>query len=330
MQGRLFSLFDVGYPSYFVLLLAGFVFATVMGALWAKRIGQNPDVVVDLGLAMLLAGVAGARLLHVVADGYFWDYVHLCTDPSQVAWEISRAECLQRLEPDIVSEWLGCSDGPTARGKWDAAAGVCRPASADCFAWAKFWAGGLTYYGGFVGASIAAWFLLKADRFPFWKAADDLGSVLFIHPVFDAGDDRVNDYGMPNAVGRITDSLISVSRLIYSGHVAKYKNAKIVVGIGGAALPYVVGRLRRNYSLDKDKLGDPDAALASFYYDTLLHDHRAVRFLAEMVGTDRMMMGSDMPFPIGDLDPMKVVSEAGFNETQRASINGGLAEKLLG
>jgi phosphatidylglycerol:prolipoprotein diacylglycerol transferase len=55
---------------------------------------------------------------------------------------------------------------------WDAAKAVCHPKTVDCFAWAKFWAGGLTYYGGFLGASAAAWFLLKRDRFPFWKAAD--------------------------------------------------------------------------------------------------------------------------------------------------------------
>jgi hypothetical protein len=56
----LFRLFDIGFPAYFVLLLSGFLFATTLGVLWARRIGQNPDVVVDLGLAMLLAGVAGA------------------------------------------------------------------------------------------------------------------------------------------------------------------------------------------------------------------------------------------------------------------------------
>lgn len=164
---------------------------------------------------------------------------------------------------------------------------------------------------------------------PFWQAADELGSVLFVHPVFESGDDRVHDYGMANAVGRITDTLIAMSRIIYSGHVARYVNAKIVAGIGGAALPYVLGRLRRNFSLDKDRLGDPDAALASFYYDTILQDTRALRFLSDIVGADRIMMGSDMPFPIGDPEPMKIVEETGFTEAEKASINGGLAARLL-
>ena len=73
MHPDLFQLFGISFPSYFVLLLSGFLFATAAGALWARRIGESADVVVDLGLAMLLAGVVGARLLHVVADGYFMD-----------------------------------------------------------------------------------------------------------------------------------------------------------------------------------------------------------------------------------------------------------------
>ena len=162
MQGRLFTFFEIPFPSYFVLLLTGFIFATIAGALWAKRIGQDPDVVVDLGLAMLLAGVVGARLLHVIADGYFWDYVHLCTDIGKVDWRITQNEC---ASADYA-------------GQWDAVKQVCHPVKRDCFAWAEFWNGGLAYYGGFIGASGAAVWLLKRDRFPFWKAADMAGMVI--------------------------------------------------------------------------------------------------------------------------------------------------------
>lgn len=176
MQPSLFTLAGEAFPSYFVLLVFGFSLATLLGVLWARRIGQNPDVIVDLGLAMLLAGVVGARILHVLADGYFWDYVHLCTEPSRVAWEISRAECLRAHPPDFLGEMLGASG--RALGTWDENAGVCRPIERDCFAWARFWTGGLTYYGGFLGASAAAVWILRRDRFPFWKAADMAGMVI--------------------------------------------------------------------------------------------------------------------------------------------------------
>ena len=158
MRGELFRLLETPAYSYSVLLLVGFLFATAAGALWARRVGQDPDVVVDLGLATLLLGVIGGKLLHVIADGYFMDYVNLCLDPSKVDWKVERGLCVSRY-----------------KGVWDAAKGVCHPAQADCFAWAKFWNPGYAYYGGFVFASVGAYFLLKRDRFPFWKAADMAG-----------------------------------------------------------------------------------------------------------------------------------------------------------
>jgi len=161
MKPELFKQFGIAFPSYFVLLLTGFVFAGIAAAVITRREGLDPDVMIDLNLAMLLGGVAGARILHVLADGYFWDYVHLCTDPGIVDWKITQAQCLS----------------PTAGydGVWDAAKGVCHPKTSDCFAWARFWAGGLTYYGGFLGATAVAIPLLKRDHFPFWKAADYAG-----------------------------------------------------------------------------------------------------------------------------------------------------------
>ncbi|HEX2732420.1 MAG TPA: prolipoprotein diacylglyceryl transferase [Polyangiaceae bacterium] len=156
MHGRLFTLLDTPFPSYFVLIVVGFVFAATMGALWAKRVGQNPDVIVDLGLVALLSGFGGARLLHIFADGHFMDYVHMCTDPSLVDWNITQAECL----------------GPNYEGAWDAAKGVCHPVNVDCFAWAEFWSGGFTFFGGFIAATIASAWLFNRDKFPFWRAVD--------------------------------------------------------------------------------------------------------------------------------------------------------------
>src|SRR5690348_2498836 len=121
-------------PAYFALLMLGFAVATWLAARIAKREGLDPDVMIDLGLVSVLAGVAGGRILHVFADGYFWDYVHLCTNPSSVVWHTvtSVAECKQ-LE-----------------GVWDGSEKLCHALQRDCFAWAAFWNGGLAYYGGLI------------------------------------------------------------------------------------------------------------------------------------------------------------------------------------
>ncbi len=159
MRPVLVALFGVELPAYFAMLATGFALATLIGARWVGRLGHDREVIIDLGLAMVVAGVIGSRLLHVVADGYFWDYVHLCTDHTQVSWHITREHCLHS----------------SVNGVWDATRGVCHPKETNCFAWAAFWAGGLTYYGGLIGATGYAVYFLRRERFPFWKAADMAG-----------------------------------------------------------------------------------------------------------------------------------------------------------
>ena len=83
MRPIIFSLFGMEIPAYFAMLAVGFSLATWTGARQIARHGLDREVIIDLGLAMVIAGVVGSRLLHVIADGYFWDYVHLCTDPDR-------------------------------------------------------------------------------------------------------------------------------------------------------------------------------------------------------------------------------------------------------
>jgi aminocarboxymuconate-semialdehyde decarboxylase len=166
------------------------------------------------------------------------------------------------------------------------------------------------------------------DLVPFWQAASDAGAVVHIHPSFDAGDARVNGYGLANAVGRITDALIAVSRLIAAGHVARYAGARIVVPMGAAGLPFLLGRLARNRAITPG-LGDPAEALRHIYTDTIVHDPRVLRFVVDMIGADRIMLGSDMPFPIGDLEPAGIVEAAGLSAAEKASVTGGLARALF-
>jgi aminocarboxymuconate-semialdehyde decarboxylase len=163
---------------------------------------------------------------------------------------------------------------------------------------------------------------------PFWSAADETGAVVHIHPSFDAGDTRVNDYGLQNAVGRISDAIVAVARLIHSGHVTRFGNVKFFVPMGAAALPFVLGRLKRNHQITPG-LGDPVEAIGRIYTDTVVHDPRVLRFVIAMLGADRLMLGSDMPFPIGDLEPMKIVAEAGLSADEAARVNGGLAARLF-
>jgi aminocarboxymuconate-semialdehyde decarboxylase len=166
------------------------------------------------------------------------------------------------------------------------------------------------------------------DLDAFWAAADETGAVIHIHPSFDAGEVRVNDYGLQNGIGRVTDALVAVSRLLCAGHPGRYRNAKIFVPIGTSGLAFAIGRLKRNHAITPG-IADPVEGLAQLYTDTVVHDVRVLRYVIEMIGYDRVMLGSDIPFPIGDEAPLGIVAAAGLKPDQVASINGGLAEKLF-
>ncbi|MCA9533102.1 MAG: prolipoprotein diacylglyceryl transferase [Sandaracinaceae bacterium] len=158
MYPTLFTFFDYPVPAYFTLLIIGFSAATFLGARVAKRGGHDPDTIIDLGLFSLIMGVLGARVLHVFADGFFMQYVYQCVDPTQVAWPMPEAECL------AIEGW-----------RWNAELNGCAPLERDCFAWAKFWQGGLAYYGGLIAASAFGIWFLKHDKYPVLKGVDIAG-----------------------------------------------------------------------------------------------------------------------------------------------------------
>ena len=168
------------------------------------------------------------------------------------------------------------------------------------------------------------------DLDPFWQAASDLGAAIYLHPMFGCGDDRLLDYDMINAVGRGVDTTTAIARMIYAGHFTKYSGMKMVLSHGGGALPYVLGRMNRNYIMHKDDgYADPVEQMQKLWYDTVLFDPRTLRFLVEQFGAEKVVLGSDYPFPIGDLTPCRIVHDAGLSEVDTSAILGDNAAKLF-
>jgi aminocarboxymuconate-semialdehyde decarboxylase len=159
----------------------------------------------------------------------------------------------------------------------------------------------------------------------FWSAAASRKATLYIHPMYVCGDDRLKDFDLVNAVARVTDTTVAVARLLYSGHLLKYAGVNIVLSHGGGALPYILGRLIRTQQFHRD-LADPAAGFKQLYFDTVMFDPAGLRFLIEKVGAGKVMLGSDYPFPIGDLEPLNIVRNAGLAEIDTKAI---LAENAV-
>lgn len=146
-------------PSYFVMLTLSFIIGAYMTRREAPRLGLDRERVLDLDIYIVIAAIVGARLLHVIADGHFHDYVNLCVDNFKVrATEAKVSYCNASSE---------CG--------WDyvcnLAAHTCHPPR-DCFAALEVWRGGLTFYGGFIFATAFGLYFAHKHRMGLWKVAD--------------------------------------------------------------------------------------------------------------------------------------------------------------
>ncbi|HEY2529041.1 MAG TPA: amidohydrolase family protein, partial [Xanthobacteraceae bacterium] len=167
------------------------------------------------------------------------------------------------------------------------------------------------------------------DLNPFWEAASARKATLFVHPTFGARDDRLKAYGLVSAVGRVTDTTLAISRLLYSGHLVRYPDVNLVISHGGAALPMVFGRLKRSFATAPAQNTDPAQGFHKLYFDSIVYDAVTLRFVCGMAGADRVLMGTDEPFAIAEQQPVKLIDSCDFNAADRQAILGGTAAKLF-
>ena len=168
-----------------------------------------------------------------------------------------------------------------------------------------------------------------AELDPFWEIASARRATIFLHPMYICGDDRLDGYDLLNAVGRLTDTTIAMARLFFSGHLTRFPGVTLVVSHGGGALPYALGRLRRNRAIHPDGYADPFDGFRRLYFDTVLFEPQALRFLCDVAGSDRVLLGSDYPFPIGDPEPARVVDETSLTQAERHAILGETAARIF-
>jgi aminocarboxymuconate-semialdehyde decarboxylase len=163
---------------------------------------------------------------------------------------------------------------------------------------------------------------------PFWEVASARGAAIFLHPHYICSDDRLDGYDLVNAVGRLADTTIAVARLLFSGHLTRYQGMSLVLSHAGGALPYALGRLKRNQAIHSD-YADPEAGFRRLYFDTVMFEPVALRFLCDVAGADKVMLGSDFPFGIGDPDPVAIVDRTRLSADERAQILGQNAARIF-
>jgi len=155
----------------------------------------------------------------------------------------------------------------------------------------------------------------------YWAAAQSLDVPVFLHPAQPAPLPRTSKFALNQIVQYTFDTTLCVGSLISSGVLDRFPKLRLILSHGGGALPYLIGRFdimheRADKSQGIVAAGKPSAYLRRLWYDSILHDAQALRYLASRVSVDRIVLGSDDSFPPADLDPLASLQAAGFDAAE--------------
>ncbi len=177
---------------------------------------------------------------------------------------------------------------------------------------------------------------LSEDRFrPIFARCEELGLVVFMHPDGFTEARRFREHYFANVIGNPLDSTVAVHHLIFGGVLENYPGLKIVVAHGGGYLPAYSGRIDHAASARPDcceQLKEmPTTYLKRLYFDALVYTHHQLHYLVEQYGADHILMGTDYPADMGEVDPIGFIESANrLDDAARRAILGENAARLLG
>jgi len=150
------------------------------------------------------------------------------------------------------------------------------------------------------------------DFFPLWKEMEELDMCLFIHPWDMMGQDVMKKYWLPWLVGMPAESSRAICSMIFGGVFDKFPKLRVMFAHGGGCFPHTIGRISHGYHARPDlcnvnDVDDPRSYVNKFYVDSLVHDKEAFLYNLKLFGANRIALGSDFPFPLGDLEHGKFI-----------------------
>lgn len=187
-----------------------------------------------------------------------------------------------------------------------------------------------TMQAGAIGTMIAAHVngrnLGDCDLDEFWAACVELNAPVFIHPVQPVAPPRAERYALNQIVAYTNDTTLTVGSMISTGVLDRFPALQLILSHGGGSVPFLIGRFdRMHHAADHKFTGvtamrAPSDYLTRFHYDTILHHGPALRYLRDLVGIDRMVLGTDVPFPPGDPDALGSLRAAEFSAAEITQI----------
>ncbi len=253
----------------------------------------------------------------------------LCTPPFAFNYELEEANCIEwaRLLNDQIFE-----DIKNYKNKFLGLAALPMSSVDEACRELKRTMDDYGFIGAQIATNINGTELDDESLYPFWEKAESLGAFILLHPHYTMGQGRFTDLHLRNIIGNPLDTAIAGIRLITGEIFNRFPNLKICLSHSGGYLSLAASRLDHAYTVRPEYShlsAAPSTFLDKFYYDSIIHDMVALKYIISRVGIDRILLGTDYPFDMGDLNPIDSIRKLDASKADKRRITSYNAQQLL-
>ena len=173
-----------------------------------------------------------------------------------------------------------------------------------------------------IGSHVNTWNLNDPALMPFFEAAEQMNACIFVHPWEMMGSADMERYWLPWLVGMPAETSRAICSMIFGGVFEKFPNLRVAFAHGGGSFPATISRIEHGFkvrpdlcAIDNDK--SPRSYLGKFWIDSLVHDERILDYLIDLVGAEKIALGSDYPFPLGEESPGKLIEHMPYSDSTK-------------
>ncbi len=185
-----------------------------------------------------------------------------------------------------------------------------------------------------IGSHVNDWNLNAPELFPVFEAAQELGAAIFVHPWDMMAKEKMSKYWLPWLVGMPAETSLAICSMIFGGIFERLPKLKVAFAHGGGSFPSSIGRIEHGFHVRPDLVAvdnnvNPREYLDKFYLDTLVHDPLMLDFLMNLMGPNQLALGTDYPFPLGELQPGKLIDSMPYDDKIKERLLSGSALEWL-
>jgi len=157
---------------------------------------------------------------------------------------------------------------------------------------------------------------------------------VFVHPWDMMAKEKMERYWLPWLVGMPAETSLAICSMIFGGVFERLPNLRVAFAHGGGSFPATIGRIEHGFNVRPDLCAvdndvNPKEYLGKFWIDSLVHDPHMLEYVVGLFGANRVALGTDYPFPLGELEPGKLIRDSAFDDRTKEWLLGGAAMEWL-